>query len=143
MSAPQVEWDPADPCEDAAVIGSRGYGVVKVNGRNARAHRVMWEAANGPLQPGEVVRHRCDRPSCIRLSHLEVGTQADNVRDRDERGRTATGMRNGRARWTDAQVAEMRSRVAGGESQASVAARFGANPATVSRVVRGLRRRFT
>lgn len=50
------------------------------------AHRWVWEAVNGPIPPGQVVRHRCDNRLCYRLSHLELGTQADNVRDAAERG---------------------------------------------------------
>jgi hypothetical protein len=57
-------------------------------------HRWIWEQINGPLDPGQVVRHRCDTPDCFRYDHLEVGTQADNLRDMHERGRA----RNGRER---------------------------------------------
>jgi hypothetical protein len=45
------------------------------------AHRWVWEAVNGPIPPRMVVRHKCDNRLCYRLSHLELGTQADNVAD--------------------------------------------------------------
>lgn len=45
------------------------------------AHRWVWEAVNGPIPKGMVVRHKCDNRLCYRLSHLELGTQADNVAD--------------------------------------------------------------
>ena len=78
-------------------IGSRdsrsGYGKVRVGSRTdgtrrtARAHRVAWEIARGPIPEGHVVRHRCDNPPCVNPDHLELGTQADNVQDMVDRGR--------------------------------------------------------
>ena len=41
---------------------------------------------NGPIPDGMVVRHRCDNPPCFRLSHLELGTVADNNNDAAARG---------------------------------------------------------
>jgi hypothetical protein len=34
-----------------------------------------------------VVRHKCDRASCCNPSHLELGTERDNYRDRVARRR--------------------------------------------------------
>jgi hypothetical protein len=73
-----------------------GYGVLTANNRpnsRQRAHRWIWEMANGPIIPGIVVRHKCDNPPCYRLSHLELGTVADNnndARQRDHLGPTLT-----------------------------------------------------
>jgi hypothetical protein len=38
------------------------------------------------LTSGEVVRHKCDNPTCVRREHLEMGTPAENARDIVERG---------------------------------------------------------
>lgn len=64
-----------------------------------RAHRVLWERANGPIPEGMIICHSCDNPSCVNLDHLFVGTPADNARDRDEKGRGGKhhGLLNGRA----------------------------------------------
>jgi hypothetical protein len=35
----------------------------------------------------KVVMHKCDNPSCFRFSHLELGTQADNIADRVSKNR--------------------------------------------------------
>lgn len=71
----------------------------------------MYELHNGPIQSHLVVRHRCDNPSCIEISHLETGTQFDNVRDAWERNRAHgnIGEANGRAKLTEAQVLNIRS----------------------------------
>jgi hypothetical protein len=72
-----------------------GYGMVHVPiGRNARIrvsqHRMAFEQAWGiTLRPDQVVRHSCDRPSCVNPMHLMVGTHADNRNDAKERGRTS------------------------------------------------------
>jgi hypothetical protein len=70
--------------------GSRnqqGYGRRFVEGRNQRVHRLVWIEANGLIPEGMELRHTCDNPSCYNLEHLLLGTRADNMRDRTERGR--------------------------------------------------------
>lgn len=69
--------------------GSRlpgGYGVAR-NGATVLCHRVAFEAANGPIPDGMVVRHTCDNPPCCNPDHLELGTQSENILDMFERGR--------------------------------------------------------
>jgi hypothetical protein len=34
-----------------------------------------------------VVRHKCDRPGCVNIDHLETGTYSDNNQDAVRRGR--------------------------------------------------------
>ena len=71
-----------------------GYGYVKkfntVTGRwsYTYVHRLSWELANGPIPDGLFVCHHCDNPSCVRPSHLFVGTHLDNMKDRSAKGRT-------------------------------------------------------
>jgi hypothetical protein len=84
--------DKRGPDECWPWIGAKnpfGYGKIS-NGKRgvqAKAHRVAYEIAVG-LPPGDlVVRHKCDNPPCVNPSHLEAGTQADNVHDMVSRGR--------------------------------------------------------
>jgi len=37
--------------------------------------------------PGSVVKHTCDTPACIRVSHLQISSQGDNLADALRRGR--------------------------------------------------------
>lgn len=53
--------------------------------RNLKAYRVSFEAAFGPLAPGEQVHHRCARPSCVRPEHLQTATGRDNLAEMNAR----------------------------------------------------------
>lgn len=64
-----------------------GHKTIHHAGKDRSVHRVAWELANGPIPAGLVIRHKCDNPPCVNVDHLELGTVADNVRDRDQRGR--------------------------------------------------------
>lgn len=70
------------------------------------AHRVAWQLENGLIPQGLKIRHRCDNPP----SHLEIGTQADNVRDMHDRGRArkAVGEANARSKLNPRKVRKIR-----------------------------------
>lgn len=72
-----------------------GYGRVRAGGETQQANRVSFLVHNGFLPDDKVVRHKCDNPPCVNPAHLLLGTNLDNVRDREERGRTASGDRAG------------------------------------------------
>jgi len=71
----------------------KGYGFY----RTKRAHRIAYELWVNPIPDGLVVRHKCDNGLCVNPQHLEVGTQADNMRDKVERGRQAKGEKHAKA----------------------------------------------
>lgn len=74
--------------------GKDGYGRIKIKGRDIQAHRAAWMIANQkPIPEGLVVMHSCDNPICCRPDHLVLGTQAENIADRVQKGRGASGRR--------------------------------------------------
>lgn len=89
----------------------RGYGRFQVGNQLLVAHRVAYELAVGPIPKGLCVLHTCDNPPCCNPAHLWLGTRADNVRDRDAKGRQAhvRGEHNGCAKLTNDQVLAIRA----------------------------------
>ena len=55
--------------------------------RKVLAHRVSWELANGPIPENMCILHSCDTPLCVNPEHLFLGTLADNMADKERKGR--------------------------------------------------------
>lgn len=122
----------------------RGYGVIRLNGRRQKAHRVSYSLHVGPIPAGMVVRHACDNPSCVDPMHLLLGTQLQNVEDMLQRGRATRlkGEHNPGAQLTAQQVAQIRARHQPRHpthSGHALALEFGVSESTISLVVRGRR----
>ena len=73
-----------------------GYGQFKLGGKNQNAHRVAYELSVGPISDGLFVCHSCDERACQNPAHFFLGTNTDNMQDAMNKGRLATGHRNGR-----------------------------------------------
>jgi hypothetical protein len=79
--------DPACNCDGCLLWpGNRnlkGYGQIKVNGRQRKVHRVAWELENGPVPDGLVIDHVKDRGcrhrNCANVAHLEPVTNRENL----------------------------------------------------------------
>ena len=84
-----------------------GYGKFRVDDRMVSAHRVSYELHNGLIPEGLHVCHTCDVKVCVNPDHLWLGTNQDNVDDRDAKGRQAKGSEHGRAKLTEEQVWEI------------------------------------
>lgn len=68
------------------------YGRMRVGGNKAEgAHRLSWRLHRGEIPAGMLVCHKCDTPLCVNPDHLFIGTDADNARDRDSKGRQVAG----------------------------------------------------
>lgn len=64
-----------------------GYGCFRTDYRTESAHRVAWQLFRGPIPDDMHVLHKCDVRCCVNPSHLFLGTNADNIRDRNAKGR--------------------------------------------------------
>lgn len=58
--------------EWTANIDPRGYGRFKVGGRKAKAYRVSYELAYGPIPEDLTIDHLCRVRHCINPAHLEA-----------------------------------------------------------------------
>src|SRR5207248_1886939 len=119
-------------------------------------HRLSYFLHSGK-DPGILhVLHNCDNPSCVRPSHLFVGTHLNNMEDKGRKGRQAKGATHGarqhlerwkrgvdhpNARLSDAQVQEARRVYAEGRtSQSALAKSLGIAQSSLSMILRGKNR---
>jgi sugar (pentulose or hexulose) kinase len=70
----------------------KGYGSFRVSGRTLSTHRIAWVLMNGQIPDngsyhGICVCHKCDVRNCCNPEHLFLGTQMENVEDKDRKGR--------------------------------------------------------
>jgi hypothetical protein len=119
---------------------NRGYGRVGPRGDIRQVHRLAFEASNGENSAhGFVVRHRCDVPLCVNPAHLQIGTHADNVRDKVLRGRQSKGEARPSSKLTENCVRTIRSEYVPRSrdfGQYALARRFGVHQSIISEVIR-------
>lgn len=117
-----------------------GYGRIEVTlspgvAIPVNAHRAAYEAEYGPCPPNMVVRHKCDNRKCVKLAHLEIGTQKQNIADKYERGRGLLGEKVPTAKLKEADILEIRRLAAMGLTNKSIAERYGVDRTNVSCIV--------
>jgi len=79
-----------------------GYATVGFGRKHLYAHRVVWAHHHGPIPKGVVIRHTCDNPPCVEVTHLTDGSLLDNnidmwVRERSSRSPYKTECIHGHA----------------------------------------------
>ena len=113
------------------------YGLAYASGATP-AHRVAYELEHGEVTDDLLVCHKCDVPLCVRPSHLFLGTHADNVQDRVNKGRSAVGVRNGRAVLCEEAVRKIRAAVEAGATSTAQAKKYGVDVKTILKIVKGI-----
>lgn len=88
--------------------GNRGYPMVKRDGKRIYLSRFMYINNVGEIPDSMQIRHKCDNPSCINPDHLEIGTIADNMHDKVERGRQQRGSQMPCSKLIESDVVEIR-----------------------------------
>lgn len=120
-----------------------GYGLLKGWGGRVLAHRfsafisglIPHPRADNHCRGDDLVLHLCDNPRCVEPKHLFIGTQLDNIRDRNNKGR-APKQKKVLTQGEVDEIVFMREVV--GLSQDKIAALFGVSQGVVSKAVRGV-----
>lgn len=126
-----------DECWDwTAACCSGGYGVIGIchfrKVYSYRSHRLAWESTYGSITKGLCVCHKCDNRKCCNPKHLFLGTNQENVTDRNAKGRVAHREKHCRAKLTERDVIDIRNQMKNGMSQTNVAKRYGISQRTCS-----------
>ena len=119
-----------------------GYGRIGFKGKMHSCHRLVWQAIHGEILNGLHVLHKCDVPTCNRPEHLFLGTNADNMHDRDEKGRgvspNLSGETNPNSKLTQDSVDEIKVLYSTGDFlQREIGEMFGIGQSQVSRIANG------
>jgi len=138
-----------------------GYGGFCIRKKSLLAHRVSYALTYGEVPSDMYICHHCDNPSCVRPSHLFLGTPSDNMKDASEKGRLrgkvkpSQGFQAGARHWTHTNPSRIPrgSSRAGAKlseeiindikhdvlymSQAKVAHKYGVSQSTISRACSG------
>jgi len=117
-----------------------GYGMFRLGGKDVRATHAALQIIDGSDVPsGMIVMHSCDTPNCVNPDHLMIGSHADNMLDKVNKGR-ANGAHPGEqhhyAKLTEKAVREIMS-LRETISARQLAPRYGISVTTVNRIWNG------
>lgn len=84
-----------------------GYGQYKHEGKNWKAHRLVYTLLVGPIPEDLSVLHRCDVRTCVNPAHLWVGTHQENMDDSAAKGRKGRE-NNPNSKLTEVDIREIR-----------------------------------
>lgn len=135
-------------------IGSKdrkGYGKLWESQFETRkikaAHRLSYELHKGSINDHLCVCHKCNNPACVNPDHLYLGTQAENMKDAVDQGRTKKsqqwidnqkGSNNPASKVTENQVREIRKIMSTQNYrglQAELCRKYGVNKTTIRYIV--------
>jgi hypothetical protein len=131
-------WNGTPCLEWQGYCDSQTYGILTHNGKNWKAHRFVMIITGFEL--GDLcVCHHCDNRKCVNVTHLFLGTKADNAADMIAKGRrsSTSGEKNGRAKLKSADIPRICQMREEGMEQKAIAEAFGVVPSVISSILRG------
>lgn len=122
-----IEWDRAKT--------QAGYGVRWDRDKVKYVHRITMEQHLGrELLRSEIVIHSCDNPPCYNLEHLSVGTTAQNVADRQQKGRGAKGFQLPQTKLSELDIYRIRALRTAGVRVKDIATLFNVHQSHISKL---------
>lgn len=114
-----------------------GYGVIGINNKTMKIHRLSFIAFNGEIKDNLSILHSCHNTSCCNPSHLRSGTTLDNMRDKVMAGRQPNGYKHPNAKLTEMDVDFIRKFLADGVSKKQISIKFKVHLSTVYKINSG------
>jgi hypothetical protein len=111
-------------------LANGGYGYMSIGKTQRGAHRLSWEHFCGSIPNELCVLHKCDVRICVNPDHLFLGTDADNMTDKKNKGRA----RNGENKLTREEAMEIRSSTI---KNCHLARKYGVTPGLIGHIKRG------
>lgn len=122
----------------ARVFDKDGYPLIQQGPKLWRACRLSYLLHYGYLSQHSVL-HTCDNRKCCNPDHLYLGTQAENMRDAVERGRTNTGEKHWNAKLSESDVKQIKFELALGIAVETIAKLHRVSRWCVSNIASGVR----
>lgn len=114
---------------------SKGYGNLVHKRKHWHAHRLSYFIHNGQIPKGLHVLHHCDNPGCVNPSHLFVGTNDDNVADRQAKGRTQKGEQRPNRKLTENAAVLIRELYEYGVTKTNLSRLFNVSSSSIHAVI--------
>jgi len=92
-------------------LNKQGYGIITIDYKAWRVHKLMYILTYGEFDNQLVVRHKpdiCNNPTCCNPNHLIIGTRKQNTDDKQIAGTMKRGESHGRAKLTESDVLQIR-----------------------------------
>lgn len=120
-----------------------GYGRFCYKYKLDYAHRWSYKIFNGEIPisdsyHGTCVLHKCDNPFCVNPDHLFLGTQGENMHDRNKKARDARGLKHGRSKLSERDISIIFELNQSGATNVDIASKLNVSPTTVRNVVLGI-----
>lgn len=123
------------------------YGKKRFGGKLYATHRLAYAWAHWDgvgdwkaLPADMVVMHTCDNPACCNPAHLRLGTQVENIKDMERKGRgnrSRPGAENPACKLTEADIREIRSAKKWYGYLDAMSAKYGVDKSQLTRIRRG------
>lgn len=126
---------PGDACWNwTAALTHDGYGRFSYLAKQVLAHRFSYWLFVGDVAADIKVCHTCDNPQCCNPRHLFLGTNADNLRDMAQKGRSTHGEKNPNRKLLEPQIVAI---LADDRKHRDIADQYGVSRAQISYIKRG------
>lgn len=115
-----------------------GYGQLSFSFKPRGSHQFSYIIHHGEIPSGKSVLHICDNPSCVNPDHLWSGSSFDNMKDKQDKGRSSSlrGELNPRAKLSEPDVRKILS-LKGSMPMLRIARLFGVSDALIRLIFKG------